>query len=485
MGRIERMHNLLQKGEVSSRELTESYLQAIDRDNPRFNAYVTITPDLALDQANKADEIIARKEGFSPLCGIPMSLKDNISTKGIETTCCSQMLKGYKPLYDATAWQRLQSKGAVLLGKVNLDEFAMGSSTRTSCFKESKNPFDTDRTPGGSSGGSATSVAANLCGYSLGSDTGGSVRQPASLCGVVGFKPTYGTISRRGLIAFASSLDQVGIVTDSIEDCALVYDAIAGFDPLDPTTSRHYVPDTYRGLERSIKGRKIGIVKEIFEYATDEVLILVKEAVRVYKEMGAEIVEISIPEIDYSLPVYYILACAEASSNLARYDGIRYGYCTDKPYDSIKDMVRKNRTEAMGNEVKRRILLGTYVLSKGYGEEYYKKAQTMRDLICRAFSEAFSKCDVMLSSTTPTVAPKFGGEMSVAEDKYPADICTVPVNIGGLPAVTLCAGQSPSGLPVGIQLIGNRFCERDILNFAFAYQQQAKIICATDWGFEI
>lgn len=469
--RIRLIHQKLAAGEVSCEELTTAYLDAIKRDNPALNAYVAVTADTALQAARRVDEKRARGEELSLLEGVPMTLKDNISTKGIATTCCSKILEGYTPIYDATVWQALQQQGSVLLGKTNMDEFAMGSSCETSCYGGAKNPHSHSHVAGGSSGGGASAVGGHLAVYALGSDTGGSIRQPASFCGIVGLKPTYGTVSRYGLIAYASSLDQIGPLTETVEDAALVYDAISAYDPMDSTSSGHKGEATAVSLQNDIRGLKVGVAKEYMEGLTPDVRAAMEQAVADYRSMGAQIVEFSLPSLSYALPVYYILACAEASSNLGRYDGIRYGYQAPH-YEGIHDMICKTRSQGFGKEVQRRILLGTYVLSSGYYDAYYKKAQNLRGAIVRAFDQAFASCDVILAPTVPMTA--FAENTSVQDpvQTYQTDICTVPVNIAGLPAVSLPCGSDSQGLPIGMQLIGPRFGEAVILNAAYQYEQQ-------------
>ena len=471
-GKIAAVRRLLDSGEVSCGELTRRYLDAIGRDNGRLNAYVNVTADAALAAAEEVDNRHAKGETPAPLEGVPMTLKDNISTTGIETTCCSHILKGYRPIYDATVWRLLQNQHAVLLGKTNMDEFAMGSSCETSCFGGASNPYNQDHVAGGSSGGVASAVGGNLAVYGLGSDTGGSIRQPASFCGLVGLKPTYGAVSRYGLIAYASSFDQIGPITASVEDAALVYDAISQYDEQDSTSQGRKGPATAESLGRELKGLKIGVAKEYFEGLREDVRAAVEEAVAAYRALGAEIVEFRLPSLQYALPVYYILACAEASSNLGRYDGIRYGYKTAH-YEDINDMICKTRSEGFGKEVQRRILLGTYVLSAGYYDAYYKKAQNLRGAIVSAFNEAFQSCDVILAPTVPMTAFEKGFTSQDPVETYQTDICTVPVNIAGLPAVSLPCGYDAAGLPIGMQLIGPRFGEAAILNAAYQYEQQA------------
>lgn len=472
MSKITYIGKLLRDKEISCTELTEKYIKSIEAENKKLNAYVNITAETAMKTAKNVDEKISRGEILLPLEGIPMTLKDNISTKNIETTCCSNILKGYVPIYDATVWDILKNQNAVLLGKANMDEFAMGSSCETSCFGGALNPYSTNHVAGGSSGGAAAAVGGNIAVYGLGSDTGGSVRQPASFCGLVGLKPTYGTVSRYGLIAYASSLDQIGPITTSVEDAAIVYDAISLYDKND-ATSQGSKTKTTNTLKNSIKGMKIGIAKEYFEGIRDDVRESVESAVKVYESLGAEVVSISIPQLKHALPVYYILACAEASSNLGRYDGIRYGYRTPS-YNDINDMICKTRSEGFGKEVKRRIMLGTYVLSAGYYDAYYKKAQQLRGALVNAFKDAFKKCDVIVSPTVPMTAFELNFTQKDPIETYMTDILTVPVNIAGLPAVSVPCGFDNKGLPIGMQIIGNSFDDAKILNAAYQYEQAVK-----------
>ncbi len=472
MSKITYIGKLLRDKEISCTELTEKYIMSIEAENKKLNAYVNITAETAMRTAKDVDGKISRGEILLPLEGIPMTLKDNISTKDIETTCCSNILKGYVPIYDATVWNVLKNQNAVLLGKANMDEFAMGSSCETSCFGGALNPYSTSHVAGGSSGGAAAAVAGNIAVYGLGSDTGGSVRQPASFCGLVGLKPTYGTVSRYGLIAYASSLDQIGPITTSVEDAAIVYDAISIYDKNDATSqgSRKKTTDT---LKNNIKGIKIGIAKEYFEGIRDDVKESIESAMKVYESLGAEVVSISLPQLKHALPVYYILACAEASSNLGRYDGIRYGYRTPS-YNDINDMICKTRSEGFGKEVKRRIMLGTYVLSAGYYDAYYKKAQQLRGALVDSFKDAFKKCDVIISPTVPMTAFELNFTQKDPIETYMTDILTVPVNIAGLPAVSVPCGFDDKGLPIGMQIIGNSFDDAKILNAAYQYEQVVK-----------
>lgn len=485
MGYIEKIQSMLQNGEISCVELTEKYLKAIEETNGELNAYVTVTPEVALEQAKQVDEKIKRGEKLLPLEGVPMTLKDNISTNGIETTCCSKILKGYKPIYDAKVWEILKNNNAILLGKTNMDEFAMGSSCETSCFGGATNPFNTDHVAGGSSGGVASAVGGDIAAFGLGSDTGGSIRQPASFCGIVGLKPTYGAVSRYGLVAYASSLDQIGPITKTVEDASLVYDVISEYDEKDSTCEGRQGEPTYDTLNNDIKGMKIGIAREYLEGVREDVKEAVLEAAKKYEEMGAEIVYFDLPALKFALPVYYILACAEASSNLGRYDGIRYGYKTEH-YEGIHDMICKTRSEGFGEEVKRRILLGTYVLSAGYYDAYYKKAQNLRGTIIKAFDDAFKNVDVILAPTVPMTAFKSGEATSDPVETYLTDICTVPINIAGLPSVSVPCGFNKKGMPIGMQIIGDKFKEGKILNVAYKYEQACpENFKDTKWGVKL
>lgn len=485
MGTIAKIHEMLTTKQCSCVELTKSYLSEIEKSHAELNAYVNITEEEALKTAQAVDKKISLGEELGMLEGVPMTLKDNISTKGIETTCCSKMLKGYKPVYNATVWDILSKNNAVLLGKTNMDEFAMGSSNETSCFGVASNPVNTSYVSGGSSGGVASAVGANIAPYGLGSDTGGSIRQPASFCGVVGLKPTYGAVSRFGLVAFASSFDQIGPITKSVEDASIVFDAISQQDDKDSTSKGYVGGDTFSKLNNDIKGMKIGIARQYLDGLNDDVREAVLKASELYKKLGAEIVYFDLTSLKYALPAYYIIACAEASSNLGRYDGIRFGYKTES-YDSIHDMICRTRSEGFGDEVKRRILLGTYVLSAGYYDAYYKKAQSLRGAIIKAFDDAFTQCDVILAPTVPTTAFKKGDAITNPVQTYLTDICTVPVNIAGLPAVSLPCGFDSNGMPIGMQLIGKAFGESTILNVAYKYQQTAsECFKDTKWGVKL
>ena len=469
MGKIAEIRGKLLKKECSCTELTQSYLRAIEAVNPALNAYVRVTLEEALAAAARVDGKIAAGEELAPLEGIPLALKDNISTKGLETTCCSNILRGYVPIYDASVWAGLKEQNAVLLGKVNMDEFAMGSASETSCFGPPKNPHDPGHVAGGSSGGAAAAVAAGLAAYALGSDTGGSIRQPASFCGLVGLKPTYGAVSRYGLIAYASSFDQIGPLSPTAEDAAAVFDAISGQDPMDSTSTGAKEAALPR-LEESLTGRTIGLAKEYFDGVRDEVREALDAAVKVYQSLGAKVVTFSLPALKFALPVYYILACAEASSNLARYDGIRYGSRAEH-YNGVNDMIARTRSAGFGPEVQRRILLGNYVLSSGYYDAYYKKAQNLRGIIVRAFDSAFEQCDFLLAPTVPMTAFPLGFTAQSQVETYLTDICTVPVNICGLPALSEPCGFDQSGLPIGMQLIGSRGSEGLLLGAAHQYEK--------------
>ncbi|MCO6431076.1 MAG: Asp-tRNA(Asn)/Glu-tRNA(Gln) amidotransferase subunit GatA [Deltaproteobacteria bacterium] len=458
----------------SSRELTQAYLERIEK-LKSLNCYIEVCGESALKAADECDQMIKSGRRL-PLLGVPIAIKDVITTKGIRTTCASKMLKDFIPPYDATAIIKMRENGGFVLGKTNMDEFAMGSSTENSFFGASRNPWDTARVPGGSSGGSAVAVAAALAPASLGSDTGGSVRQPASYCNVVGLKPTYGRISRYGLIAYASSLDQIGIFSRTVADCALLAQSLFGHDPLDSTSVEMAIPDLSKEIKRGIKGLKIGIPKEyLIEGVSKEVLQSVQDALSTLTQLGAEIVDISLPHTEYALACYYILALAEASSNLARYDGIRYGYRSPQARD-LKQLYSLSRSEGFGKEVKRRIMVGTYALSAGYYDAYYKRAQQARTLIAQDFRSAFSEqCDVIACPTAPTTAFRIGEQSSDPVQMYLNDIFTVPVNLAGLPGISIPCGFDSQGLPVGLQLIGKPWDEGTLLRAANAYES------STDW----
>lgn len=461
--------DLLQKKEISSVELTTHFFERIENVEQDVQAYVTLTKEKALEKAQEVDRKIARGEKVSPLAGIPMGVKDNISTLGVRTTCSSKMLENYVPPFDATVMEKLNTAGAVMLGKQNMDEFAMGSSTETSYFGPTKNPWDLSAVPGGSSGGPAAAVAAGEAVYSLGSDTGGSIRQPASFCGVVGLKPTYGMVSRYGLLAYASSLDQVGVFAKDVTDCALVFKHVAGHDPKDSTSVPIEVPDYLESLKKDVKGLKIGVPKEYFAVGiAPDVEQAIKAAINKYEEMGAVVEEVSMPHAMYALPVYYIIGPAECSSNLARFDGVRYGY-RNKDAEDMLSMFLKTRSEGFGTEVKRRIMLGTYVLSSGYYDAYYLKALKVRTLIKQDYDKAFEKYDILLTPTTTSVAFRFGEKINDPISMYLSDICTVTVNLAGLPAISIPCGFS-QGLPIGMQLIAKPFAESTLFSAAYAFE---------------
>ena len=464
------LKELLHQKKVSSVEVTKAYLDRIKAVDPIIESYITVCAEQAIQAAEEADKRIAAGD-VGDLTGIPVGIKDNICTEGLKTTCASKMLYNFVPPYDATVITKLKKEGAVILGKLNMDEFAMGSSTETSYFKKTKNPYNTSCVPGGSSGGSAACVSADMAVFALGSDTGGSIRQPASFCGNVGFKPTYGAVSRFGLVAFASSLDQIGSFTKNVTDCAMVLNHITGYDKMDSTSANIHYPDYTTALTQDIKGMKIGVPKQYLENGIQpEVKDAVKNAVKIYEDLGAVCEECSLPLMEYSLPAYYLIASAEASSNLARYDGIKYGFRAEK-FEDLIDLYKETRSQGFGEEVKRRIMLGTYALSSGYYDAYYKKAQQVRTLIRNDFNDNFNKYDVLLTPTTPTTAFEFGAKADPLS-MYMADICTIAVNIAGLPGMNLPAGLDNSGKPIGIQLIGNSFDECSILKAAYAYEQQ-------------
>lgn len=464
----------LRKKEYSSVQLTQAYLDQIEKKDKTIGAYITVTAERALERARAFDEGKDSVRDVSVLAGIPCAIKDNICTKGIKTTCASKMLGDYIPPYNAHVVEKLEASGAIILGKLNMDEFAMGSTTENSAFKICRNPLDTNRVPGGSSGGSAASVAAKEVVYALGSDTGGSIRQPASFCGVVGMKPTYGSVSRYGLIAFASSLDQIGPVTSTVLDNALVLNAIIGYDRKDATSIKRTYEDHTADIRNGVKGMKIGIPSQFFgDGISEDVKTAVLAAAETYRTMGAELVSVSMPSIDYALSAYYVISSAEASSNLARFDGIRYGYRCDK-YDDIDDFYRKNRSEGFGTEVKKRIMLGTFALSAGYYDAYYKKALQVRSLIRKEFAEVFEKCNFIISPVAPTVAYKIGEKVHDSLQMYMGDAYSVPINIAGIPALTLPCGVGEGNMPVGMQLIGPAFSESILYRAGYAFENRGK-----------
>jgi len=464
----------LRAREISSVELTRNVLDRIHAVEPRVHAYLTLTEQMALAMAEAADRRLARGDDVGPLTGVPIALKDNLCTMGVLTTCASKILHNFVPPYDATVVERLKRAGAVFVGKTNLDEFAMGSSTENSAFQVTANPWDLERVPGGSSGGSAAAVSADECIAALGSDTGGSIRQPAGFCGVVGLKPTYGRVSRYGLVAFASSLDQIGPITKTVEDAAILMNVIAGRDPADSTSADIPMPDYTKSLKDDVKGLKIGVPKEYFVEGMDrEVEAAVREAIRHLVGLGAEAIEISLPHSGYAVATYYLCATAEASSNLARYDGVHYGHRT-ADQDNIIDMYTKTRHDGFGNEVKRRIMLGTYALSAGYYDAYYLKALKVRTLIKRDFERAFEKCDAILTPTSPTPPFKKGEKTDDPLRMYLSDIFTISVNLAGIPAISIpCGFCDATGrpLPIGLQLIAPVFGEKVLFRVAHVYEQ--------------
>jgi aspartyl-tRNA(Asn)/glutamyl-tRNA(Gln) amidotransferase subunit A len=470
---IHELKTLLANRQVSAHELTEAFYHRITALDERVHAYVTLTPEQALAQADSADQRRQRGES-GPLLGIPLAIKDVICTEGIRTTCGSRILHNFVPPYDATVIERLKAAGAIVLGKTNMDEFAMGSSTEHSASGPTHNPWDLSAIPGGSSGGSAAAVAADECAAALGSDTGGSVRQPAACCGIVGLKPTYGRVSRYGLVAFASSLDQIGPMTKDVRDAALFMNVIGGHDRRDSTSAAMPLPDFARTLTGSATGVRLGMPREYFAGGLDhEVERAVHAAVRVLEGVGATTAEVTLPHSEYGVAAYYILAPSEASSNLARYDGVKYGYRTPQ-WSNLRDMYMHTRHEGFGAEVKRRIMLGTYALSAGYYEAYYRKAQQVRTLILRDFEAAFRDVDVIVSPTMPTPAFKIGERTDDPLQMYLSDIFTVPVNLAGLPGISVPCGFNSAGLPVGLQLIGKPFAEETILRVAHAFEQQTE-----------
>ena len=471
---VHELQEKLKNKELTSYDITKAYSDRINEKEKDVQAFVTTLEADALDKAKKIDEERKSGEVEGEFAGIPIGIKDNICTKGVKTTCSSKMLENFVSPYDATVVEKINSEKMINLGKLNMDEFAMGGSTEYSYFKKTRNPWNLNKVPGGSSGGSAAAVAARMVPWALGSDTGGSIRQPSSFCGVVGLKPTYGAVSRYGLVAFASSLDQIGPITKDVYDSAMLLNIITGYDEKDTTSSNQEKIDYTKCLKNDVKGLKIGVPKEFFgEGINEEVKASLEKAIETYKELGAEVEEFSLDIAKYSLATYYIIACAEASSNLGRFDGIRYGYRA-KEFKDLKDLYRKSRSEGFGPEVKRRIILGTYVLSSGYYDAYYKKAQQVRTLVMNEFNKAFEKYDVLLTPTSPTVAFDIGSKSNNPLEMYLADICTVSVNIGGLPGISIPCGVDKSNMPIGMQLIGNKFQEGTILNAAYTFEQKTK-----------
>lgn len=462
---------MIQKKEISSVEATKAYIEKIKLKDGDINSFVTVLEDEAIKQAEEAQKKIDSGERLSPLAGVPMAVKDNICTKDILTTCSSKMLYNFKPPYNAESVKRLKDAGAVIVGKTNMDEFAMGGSTETSFFGAAKNPFDTNRVPGGSSGGSAAAVSAGLIPYAIGSDTGGSIRQPCCFCGVSGIKPTYGGVSRYGLVAFASSLDQIGPIGKNIKDCAEVLRIIGGHDEKDSTSVKNNVYDFSDCFDENIRGMKIGLPVNYFGSGSDaDIEEAVYKCAKTLTELGAEVCEFEMPAVKYAVPTYYIIACAEASSNLSRYDGIKYGYRSSKG-EGLSDVFFNSRSEGFGMEVKRRIMLGSFVLSSGYYDAYYKKGLQVRGIIKESFNKAFDKFDMILSPVAPTTAFKIGENISDPLKMYLGDIYTVSVNLAGIPAVSVPCGFDRKGLPIGMQLIGQTFSENKLIKAAYAYQQ--------------
>ena len=456
-------------------EVVKAFLDNIEKEDGKIKAYITVCKEEALKKADEVQAMFDAEKEMGALAGIPIAIKDNICTKGVRTTCASKMLENFIPPYDASVMKKIEATNAIILGKTNMDEFAMGGSTENSAFFITKNPVNLDKVPGGSSGGSAAAVAGKMAPISLGSDTGGSIREPASFCGIVGMKPTYGLVSRYGLVAFASSLDQIGPFSKKVRDNAVLLTAIAGHDEMDSTSANVENKDYEKALVNDVKGLKIGVPKEYFgEGINEEVRASLEKAIEKYKELGAEVEECSLPVTEYALPTYYIIACAEASSNLGRYDGIRYGYRT-KNFESLKDIYKNSRTEGFGDEVKRRIILGTYVLSSGYYDAYYKKAQKVRTLVKKGFEEAFEKYDVLLTPTVPTVAFDIGSKSKNPLEMYMTDILTVSINIAGVPAISIPCGKDSSGMPIGMQLIAKHFNEETLYRAAYTFEQNMEV----------
>lgn len=462
----------IKAGEITVEEAVRAQLAAIAARDPQYHCYITVLEQEALARAKEVQEgIHAGKYKDSLIAGVPVAIKDNICTKGVRTTCASKMLEDFRPPYDAAVMKKLEQAGAVILGKVNMDEFAMGSTTETSYFGETKNPWDTSRVPGGSSGGAAAAVAAEEAFLALGSDTGGSIRQPSAFCGVTGIKPTYGTVSRYGLIAYASSLDQIGPIARDVSDCAALLDIISGGDELDSTSVRKENYDYMSALQDDVKGMKIGIPKGYFSEGLDaEVRDGILAAAETFRRKGAVVEEFELEAVDYAIPAYYVIASAEASSNLSRYDGVKYGYRTPD-YEGLQEVYKKTRSEGFGNEVKRRMMIGAFVLSSGYYDAYYNKALKVKAIIKQGFDRAFEKYDIILGPTAPTTALRLGESLSDPLKMYLGDIYTVSVNLAGLPAISLPCGADKAGLPIGLQLIGRPFGEKDIIRAAYSFEQ--------------
>ncbi len=465
------IRDAIRKGNLTAVAVTESCLERIAAIDSKVQAYVDVWAEHALEQAESVDKRLAKGEEVGPLAGVPVGLKDVLCTKHGFTTCCSKILEGYRSPFDATVVKRLAQAGAVLLGKLNMDEFAMGSSTENSAVQVTRNPWSLDHVPGGSSGGAAAAVVANECALALGSDTGGSIRQPAALCGCVGMKPTYGRVSRFGLVAFASSLDQIGPLSKDVEDCALALNVIAGHDPNDSTSVAREAPDFTATLGAGVSGLRLGLPKEYFTDALGaEMRDRIDIAVQLLEAQGAEILEVSLPHAEYAIAVYYVICMAEASANLARFDGVRYGHRASG-VTGVEALYHETKSQGFGAEVQRRILLGTYVLSSGYYDAYYLKAQKVRSLIRKDFQEAFAQCDAILTPTSPTPAFKIGEKTADPLEMYLADVYTISLNLAGLPGVSVPCGLTDSGLPAGLQIIGKPFDEATVLRVAHAYEQ--------------
>ena len=471
---VHELKEKLDKKELTISEVTKAYVDRIIEKEDDIKAFVTPLTDIALEQAKQIEDKVNNGELKSEFAGIPIGIKDNMCTKGIKTTCSSKMLENFIAPYDATVIEKVNAEGMINLGKLNMDEFAMGTTTEHSAFKITSNPWNLNKVPGGSSGGSAAAVAAGMVPWALGSDTGGSIRQPAAFCGIVGLKPTYGLVSRYGIVAYASSLDQVGPITKDVTDTAMLLNVISGYDEKDTTSANIEKKDYTKALKNDVKGLKVGVPKEYFaEGINSEVKQAVLKAIEEYKAMGAEVEEFSLPIAEYTLATYYIIANAEASSNLGRFDGIRYGYKTPN-FENLWDIYVNSRTEGFGAEVKRRILLGTYVLSSGYYDAYYKKAQQVRTLIKNEFNKAFEKYDVLITPTAPNVSFDIGSKTSNPLEMYMEDLCTVPINVAGVPAISIPCGLAENGMPIGMQIIGKHFDEETILNAAYTYEQKTK-----------
>lgn len=477
MASIRELHKKLIRKECSAVEIAKEALERIENLEPKLRSFLCVTAERALEQARQVDAKIAAGEEIGLLAGIPIAIKDNMCTKGIPTTCASRILENFIPPYESTVTQKLAEAGAVMVGKTNMDEFAMGSSTETSAYQLTANPWDLERVPGGSSGGSAAAVAAEEAVVATGSDTGGSIRQPASFCGVVGMKPTYGLVSRYGLVAYASSLDQIGPFARTVEDAAILLNAIAGYDPKDSTSLNVKIPNYAQALQPNLKPRgqrRIGIIKETFGQGIDPIVEkTITKAIELLQELGAEIQVVSCPSFRYGLPCYYIIAPSEASANLARYDGVKYGFRVPDA-DNLLSMYKKTRAQGFGAEVKRRIAIGTYALSAGYYDAYYLKAQKVRTLIKQDFDRAFAQVDVLVSPTAPTTAFKAGEKLDDPLSMYLSDLMTIPVNLAGLPAISIPCGFDDKGLPIGMQLIGNVLQEQLLFEIAYAYEQNTE-----------